>query len=292
MAHRHDRECHFLTRIEVKQCIDLLIRKAQQQPRWKSECCTHRQRVREQSPVVPAEMTIGARTILPCVAPIDSCIGDDERGLGYSRFVRSRVDDDLSKVACSQLPQPELRCAEVVHARGQIGQVLANQVQFNLIERPRAGRCAEERLTPGKFFTAGYPRREKEKLRNIIQRWQFLAFGPHPGARDRRQRGHSGLAKILRQPIHFEGRINFEEKRLILPIQKMGMNSNAEVGMLGAVVIFPGGIEIAVRHQHVIVFGSERRKGRAWILRAMEASTHLRLCHSERSEESAEPGSI
>jgi hypothetical protein len=29
--------------------------------------------------------------------------------------------------------------------------------------------------------------------------------------------------------------------------------------MLGAVVIFPGGIEIAVRHQDGIVFGSARK---------------------------------
>src|SRR5207253_2865989 len=81
----------------------------------------------------------------------------------------------------------------------------------------------------------------------------FLALGGNSGARDCGQRAHSGLTKIFRQAIYFEGGINFEEKRLILPVKKMGMNSNAEIGMLGAVVIFPGGIEIAVRHWHAIV---------------------------------------
>src|SRR5215468_2832560 len=147
-------------------------------------------------------MAIRPRTIFPGVAPVGSCEDHDERRVSDGFLRGGGIDDDFAIVACAQLAEAEFGGTEVVDTRRQIWKILACQIQFNFVESSRAGRCTKKGLTPGELLAPRYSRRKVEELSEVFERGNLLAPGGDAGTCDCRERGHSGLTKVLGQASH------------------------------------------------------------------------------------------
>src|SRR6266571_3272321 len=143
VAERHQGEGHLTLGINVQQAIDFRVQEAAHHFGWQPQGGADSKQVREQSAVVPAEMAIGAGPIFPSVAPVDAGADDGKRRMRYGRFTAGGFEEDAAIISGPQFSQAEVRGGEVVDAGPKVGEVTANQIKLDLVERSSAGRGAK-----------------------------------------------------------------------------------------------------------------------------------------------------
>src|SRR5579862_7744357 len=131
-----------------------------------------------------------------------------------------------------ELTQSEFRRSKVIDARSKAEQVLTHDVQLDLVKSAGAGRRAEEGFAARNFLALGDARREKKKLRQVFEGGDLVSLACNPWTRDCRQRRNAGLAEILWETRDLERGIDFEKKRLVLPVEKMRMHAHTRVRVL------------------------------------------------------------
>ena len=255
MSKGRNRKGRFLERVDIEQRVDLVVDEAGEKLGGKTERSADRQQVCETGAVVPAEVAIGSRAIFPRVAPIGARADNDERRVCHRWIAGRGVDQNLTIVPRAELAQSKLCGAEVVDACRKIRKIAADQVELDFVQRARASCSTEESLSARKFLALGDARREEQQLRDCVEARQNLFLGSDAWGGDGGECCHAGLLKVFREARYFEGRVDLEEKRLVFPVEKVRMHPEAQVRMLGAIVIFPGRVDVAVRHEWDIVDG-------------------------------------
>lgn len=94
-----------------------------------------------------------------------------------------------------------------------------------------------------------YTRREKQNLCQGLEIWGRLAGRFNLSGCNRRQSGLAGILKIAWKANDLERGIDLEEKGFVLPIEKMRVEAQAVVRMLGPAVILPRRIDLIVLAQ-------------------------------------------
>jgi hypothetical protein len=100
-------------------------------------------------------MTIGPRLILPRIAPVCSRADDRYRRSRHTRLSRCRSRNRAAIIAPPQTPQRKIMRAEVIDSGFQIGQIAADQMQLDLVQRARARRRAKQNLAARILFDLG-----------------------------------------------------------------------------------------------------------------------------------------
>jgi hypothetical protein len=101
---RHEAQGNLAPRIEIKQSVHFDVHESEHDLGGQPRSRRNGQHIRQQRAVVPTEMAIGARLILPGVPPV--CSGaDDRRGrVSHRRFHRRRLSQVSAKITFSQKP--------------------------------------------------------------------------------------------------------------------------------------------------------------------------------------------
>lgn len=90
--------------------------------------------------------------------------------------------------------------------------------------------------------------REIKEVREGCKVWNSLAILMYIYGRYGSQRRHSGEFNVAGQRYGLEITIYLEGNGLILPIQVVLDGSDAPLGVLGRVMVCPGGLEVAIIH--------------------------------------------
>src|SRR5262249_54274782 len=85
-------------------------------------------------------MAVGARLILPSITPVGAGTDDRERRVSDGRLAAGGLNQDATIVSSAQPAQPELGRREMIDAGRQAGNVAANHINLDFVERPSAGR--------------------------------------------------------------------------------------------------------------------------------------------------------
>src|SRR5579871_4771523 len=120
-------------------------------------------------------MSVGPRPVLPRIAPVNSGRDHDQRRLLQRGVVSGGIQDHLPEISRAQLPQSELGRAKVIHARLEPGQVLAHQIQLDLVQRGGARRRPKNVSPPGNFLLRVTP---AEKYSNCATSSSVGTFSP------------------------------------------------------------------------------------------------------------------
>ncbi len=101
MSEPGNREGDLAPGVKAKQDIDVCIDEAGYDARRKALSRSHREQVRKNRAVVPSEMAICPRMVLPRIAPIRPCTNDDDRSLrdrtALRRSHQLRICDSLRR---------------------------------------------------------------------------------------------------------------------------------------------------------------------------------------------------
>src|SRR5262245_48287004 len=91
-------------------------------------------------------MTIGARLVLPSIAPIGRSADDDNGGGGHGGFSSTRLYQNTAVVPGTEPTQSKVVGTEVINSCLQFRQITTDEVQVDMIERTGASRSAKEDL--------------------------------------------------------------------------------------------------------------------------------------------------
>ena len=260
MPNRNQRECYFAFGVEAEQLIDLSVDEPGHNPGRKMRGFGHRQKIGKDGAVIPSEVAIGAGAIFPGVAPVSASTNNYYRSVRNGWIAGRGFDQCLAEVAGSQLAQAELGDAEMVDASRKTGRIFdagqsftrqigADDVEFDFVEGAGARGGAEKSFSLLVFLAPNDPRREEEELRQGLEIGHGLDGRLIRGRRDGVECGVTGLPEIPGETQDFERGINLEQEWLVFPVQEMGIHPDAELRMLGAAVILPGGVEMVVLAQ-------------------------------------------
>src|SRR3989475_11700104 len=147
-AANHDQlERDLASRVEPQQTVDLAVHESRQHARGELEAAGDGEEVGEHRPGVPEEVAVGARLVLPGVAPVDP--GEqDGRGAARERVVAGSRRERLANVAGAQAAKGKVTGREVIEARVEPRDLTSRYIHLGLVERGRRGRGAEEDLSP------------------------------------------------------------------------------------------------------------------------------------------------
>src|SRR5258708_10071670 len=142
-------EGYFRLGIDIQQMIHVGVDEAAYDRGRQTQGSGDGEKVGEHSPVVPAEVAVGARLILPGIAPVSACANDSEWCVCDSTFSACGFKQDTPIISRAQAAQTEFGGSEVVDTRRQVAQVAANQIKLHLVERSGAGCRAKVEFMPG-----------------------------------------------------------------------------------------------------------------------------------------------
>jgi len=259
----HELEGGFPRRIEPEQAAEVGVDEPRQDPRREPEQARRRQHVCEHRPRIPEEMAVGARLVLPGVAPVDRREHERRRparqlGLG------GRVGEGAPIVPRAEPPQAEVARREVIDPGAEPLNRSGDDVHLGLVEGARRRRRAKAHL-----LSAGIGLRPRETGGEEEDRGE-RAEGERPGGgrRRRRERGQG----VARQGVDRRGeqdlreiRIDLERERLHLPVEGVAARPDRRRGVRGPVVERASDLDVPVRPGHYWVGarrGRVRRSGR------------------------------
>ena len=114
-------------------------------------------------------MAVGAVLIFPSIAPVRAGANDGKRRVGNGGFTAGGFKQEAAIIPGAQSAQAELGGREVIDAGRQVGQVAANQIKLDLVERSGTGGSAKvdlaARIIPLSRDAGG----EVEELRHRLQ---------------------------------------------------------------------------------------------------------------------------
>ncbi len=190
-------------------------------------------------------MAVGAVLILPGVAPVGGGADDGQRGVSDRGFGSRGLDEHAAIVSDAKLTQAELGGGEVIDAGFEVGEIAADQVELDFIERSGAGSGAKVDFAAGIFSVPGDAGRKVEKLSDRFEvRGRRGLWGNDFG--DGGKGSDSGLADLGGQRRGLECRVNLEGDGLVVEVQKVLVGADAGVGVLGGVVIVQRDFEISI----------------------------------------------
>ena len=96
------------------------------------------------------------------------------------------------------------------------------------------------------FFAFRNASGKEQHLSQFFQIGNGRALGRRNVIRDGRQRRSPGILEISRKACDLECGIDLEEQRFVLPIERVRVESQAEMRVLGSTVILPRSINLVV----------------------------------------------
>src|SRR3989454_1651997 len=235
----HDQlESDLARRIEAQQTVHLAVRESRQHARGEPEAAGDGEEVGEHRPGVPEEVAVGARLVLPGVAPVDP--GEqDGRGAARERVVTGSRCERLAKVAGAQAAKGKVTGTEVIEARVEPSDLTNGHIHLGLVERARRGRGAEEDLAPTRVGLlpghAGGVVEERCELAQRECRAIRLPAGDGSEGVDRRR------VELARQRERRELRVDLERERLDVPLERVAAGADRRGRVCGPVVVLAGG---------------------------------------------------
>ena len=160
-------------------------------------------------------------------------------------LIGGSFDQHAAMVSGAQSAQAELGRGEVIDAGLEPGEIAADQIEFDFVERSSAGGGAKVDFAAGIFSVPGDAGREVEQLGDRCQIRRALRFAGNDFG-DGGEGGDSGLAEFCRQGRGLQRGINLERDGLVVEVQRMLIVADAGVGVLGGVVVVQGDFGIAV----------------------------------------------
>ena len=245
---REQAERHLALGVEVEQAVQLVVDEAEHDARGQIDgggCC---EEVGEQRAVVPEAVAVGARLVLPGVAPERARASDDDGGGGHRRLARRRRHHGRPVVAGAQAAQREVVRPEVVDARLEVGERPRDQVEVDVIERAGAGGGAEVDLAARVGLAAEHARREVEEARERGPPEGRAVAGSRAPIGERGERRARRGGEVLRQRDRLQVRVDLERPRHDRPLEAMARAVHALDRVLGAVVVGPHLGELVVVH--------------------------------------------
>ena len=109
-------------------------------------------------------MAVGAGLILPSVAPVGAGTNDAERRVSNGGFAAGGLGQDAAVISGAQPAQAKLGRSKVIDASLQIGQIVANQIELDFVERASAGGRAKVEFAAGIAPLSGDTSGEVEEL--------------------------------------------------------------------------------------------------------------------------------
>ena len=245
MAEGYEGKSHLALRIDVEQAIHGVIDESANHFGREAQGRADRQKVAEKGAVVPAEVAVGAVLILPGVAPVGGGADDGQWGVSDGGLRGRGFDQDAAIVSGAKLAQAEFGGGKVIDAGFEVGEVPADQVELDLVQCSRAGSGAKVDFASRIFSVPGDAGREVEELGDCLE----IRGGRGLWGNDFGNGGKgcdSGLADFGGQRRRIECRVDLEGDRLVAKVQGMLVGADADVGVLGGVVIGQRGVEILV----------------------------------------------
>src|SRR5271157_5287200 len=195
-------------------------------------------------------MAVGSRLILPGIAPVGAGANDSQRRVGDGGFTAGGLEQDTAIVSGAQPAQSELGRGEVIDASLKIGEVAANQVELDLVERSRASRGAKIDFAARIFSLPGDACGKVQELGHCLEIRRGIGLDGGPGgdaASDCRKGSDSSLAHLGWHARWLKRGIDLERQGLVAKVQEMRVGANARVGMLGSFVVVPAlfGVDVA-----------------------------------------------
>src|SRR2546426_5371152 len=238
-AANHDQlERDLASRVEPQQTVDLAVHESRQHARGEAEAAGDGEEVGEHRPGVPEEVAVGARLVLPSVAPVDS--GEqDGRGAARDRVVARRRRERVANITGAQAAKGKVAGREVIEASVEPGDLTNRHVHLGLVERARRSRSAEENLSPTRVrLPLGHAGGVVEDRRELAQ---------HECRATRRRAGDGGERfgrrgiELARQSERRDLRIDLERERLDVPLERVTAGAHRRGRVRGPVVVLAGG---------------------------------------------------
>src|SRR6202030_2320168 len=127
--------------------------------------------------VVPAKMAVGAGLIFPGVAPVGASANDSERGVGDGRFAAGGFEEYAAIISGAQFAEAEFCRGEMIGTGIEAGQVAANEIELDFVERSGAAERAKVDFAASIVSLAGDAGGEIEKLGHRLQIRRCVSVG-------------------------------------------------------------------------------------------------------------------
>src|ERR1044071_7252840 len=112
-------------------------------------------------------MAIGARLILPGIAPERGCANHDARCPCDRRLVAAGLDESRTIISCAKPPKRKILRAELVNSRLEIFE-RSDNIEIDVIDRAGAGGRAKQHFTARVSSAPGDAGREKQNFRQAL----------------------------------------------------------------------------------------------------------------------------
>src|SRR5213593_277197 len=235
----HDQlESDLARRIEAQQTVRLAVHESRQHARSEPETAGDGEEVGEHRPGVPEEVAVGARLVLPGVAPVDP--GEqDGRGAAREGVVAGSRRERLANVAGAQAAKRKVTGTEVIETRVEARDLTKRHIHLGLVERARRGCSAEEDLSPTRVgLLPGHAGGVVEERRELAQR-KCRAIRLRAG--DGGERVDRRRVELARQRERRELRVDLERERLDVPLERVAAGADRRGRVCGPVVVLAGG---------------------------------------------------
>src|SRR6266849_5050959 len=103
-SNRYEAQGNLMPCIEVKQQVHLGVHEPEHDLSQQSRSRRNGQHIRQKGTVIPTEMAIGSRLVLPGVPPVDPSTEDRSGRTSYCGFRRRRMSQVSAKITHSQKP--------------------------------------------------------------------------------------------------------------------------------------------------------------------------------------------
>ena len=206
--------------VDVEQRVDERIGEAQHEFRRDSRRRGDGQDVRERRAGVPEGVPVGALPVTPGVAPERARHGEHDGCGGDGRFLSGRRGERGSEVASAQSAQGVVDGGVVVHAGREVGDVGADEVQLEVVERASAASrtvVVHMAIGSGPGAIEGAIGQQTEPTEQRLARDAGRrCFGPGRG--DGRERRCPDVRQLTRQLDRWKRLVNLVQQRLDVPV--------------------------------------------------------------------------
>ena len=206
-----------------------------------------------QCSAVPEAMAVRASLVLPGVSPVRRGTDQNQRRSRDSGVRARRFNQKSTVIAGAQPMEREIMRSELVNASREIGEILCDQIEIDVIQSTGIRVGAEIYLTSGiALFLAYAGGQEKDlgergKVRDILARVlvRYFADGHRYGFQGRERRAVENL-RIANERNRFHAAVDLEGQRLVFPIKKVHVRTKTLFTVLGAFVIIQGRLGILI----------------------------------------------
>ena len=246
-AERDQAQGRLPVRVEAEQAVDRGVREPHHRPGRDAPGRSRGHAVGQHGAAVPEAVAVGARAVLPAIAPESRCQHQDGRRMGHGRLAAGRLHQRAPVVPRPQGSQGEPVGGEVIDARIEVGQRTGHRVEVDVVQRARARSRPKEHLAAEIAPPPGDAGAEEQQLPQLLPGDLPEAF--RSGLGDGSQRGRVRRPQVLLQGQRTRGLVHLEGVGLVGPVQGVRTAADARRGVLGLLVVVLRGFGVSVSHK-------------------------------------------